>query len=138
MEDIEQEIIGDFEFIDDWQEKYQYIIDLGKKLELFPAEKKTEAYKIKGCQSSLWIVSREEGGRIYISGDSDSQIVKGLLAMLIRVLSGQKAEEIINAKLEFIDKIELSQYLALNRANGLAIMIRQIKLDALALKNRQT
>lgn len=136
IQEIEQEIVEEFELFDDWTDKYQYIIELGQKLEHFPDEKKTEQYKIKGCQSSVWVASHEADGKIYLNGDSDSTIVKGLVALLIRVLSGQTSEDILNAKLNFIDQIGLSQHLAQTRANGLASMVKQIKLDALAYKNK--
>ncbi len=136
ISEIEQEIVEEFELFDDWTDKYEYIIELGQKLPDFPLDKKTEDYKIKGCQSSVWVISSEENGRIHLQGDSDSSIVKGLVALLITVLSGQTPDDIVNAKLDFIEKIGLSQHLAQTRANGLASMIRQIKLDALALKNK--
>jgi cysteine desulfuration protein SufE len=133
---IEQEIVEEFDFFDDWTDKYEYIIERGQKLPPFPAEKKTDAYKIKGCQSNVWIISKEENGRIQLQGDSDSRIVKGLIALLIQVLSDQRPEAILQARLQFIDQIGLSSHLAQTRANGLSAMIKQIKLDALALKNK--
>jgi len=137
IEEIEKEIINEFSFFEDWTDKYQYIIELGQKLNDFPKEKMTDDYKIKGCMSSLWVVSELKDGRIYFTADSDSSIVKGLVSLLIRVLSGQTPEDIINAKLEFIDKIGLRKHLAQTRANGLASMIKQIKMDALAYKMKE-
>jgi cysteine desulfuration protein SufE len=136
IQEIEKEITEEFEFFDDWTDKYEYIIELGQKLPPFPEDKKTDAYKIKGCQSSVWIISKEENGHILLQGDSDSSIVKGLIALLIQVLSNQAPDAILQAKLEFIDQIGLSQHLAQTRANGLSAMVKQIKLDALALKNK--
>lgn len=136
IEEKEQELIEEFELFDDWTDKYEYIIELGQKLPVFPADKKTEEYKIKGCQSSVWVNSTVKDGKLFIEGDSDSTIVKGLVAMLIHVLSGQQPDDVLNAKLGFIDAIGLSQHLAPTRANGLASMVKQIKLDALALKNK--
>jgi cysteine desulfuration protein SufE len=136
ISEIEKEIVEEFEFFDDWTDKYEYIIERGQKLPPFPEEKKTEEYKIKGCQSSVWIISKEENGRIQLQGDSDSSIVKGLIALLIQVLSDQLPEAILQARLDFIEQIGLSQHLAQTRANGLSAMVKQIKLDALALKNK--
>ena len=137
IEEIEKEIVNDFSFFEDWTDKYQYIIELGQKLIDFPKEKMTDDYKIKGCMSSLWVASELKDGRIYFNAESDSSIVKGLVYLLIRVLSGQTPEDIINAKLEFIDKIGLRKHLAQTRANGLASMIKQLKLDALAYKIKE-
>ncbi|MFI5144345.1 MAG: SufE family protein [Ignavibacteria bacterium] len=137
IEEIEKEIVNDFSFFDDWTDKYQYIIELGQKLIDFPKEQMTDDYKIKGCMSSLWVASELKDGRIYFNAESDSSIVKGLVYLLIRVLSGQTPEDIINAKLEFIDKIGLRKHLAQTRANGLASMIKQVKMDALAYKIKE-
>ena len=100
----------------------------------FPKEKMTEGYRIKGCMSSVWVVPEFKDGKIYFKSDSDSIIVKGLIALLIRVLSGQTPEEIINARLDFIEKIGLKKHLAQQRTNGLSAMIKQIKMYALAYK----
>ena len=136
VEEIENEIVEEFSFFDDWMDKYQYIIDLGQKLTGYPADKLKDEYKIQGCQSSLWVVSEMKDGKVYFTADSDSTIVKGLIALLIRVLSEQSPDDIINAKLEFIDKIGLKKHLAQTRTNGLAAMIKQIKLYAMAYKMR--
>lgn len=134
INEIENEIADEFSFFSDWQDKYEYIIELGKKLRDFPEEKRTEEFKVKGCQSSVWLTAEKKDGSIIFKADSDSTIVKGLIALLLRVLSGQSPDEIVNAKLEFIDKIGLKQHLAQTRANGLAAMIKQIKMYALAFK----
>ena len=136
--EIESEIISEFELFDEWTEKYEYIIELGQKLPTLDARYKLEENKIKGCQSSVWLHSSEKEGKIYFEADSDSTFVKGEIGLLIRVLSGQKAQDIIDAQLGFIDQIGLRQHLALTRANGLASMIKQMKLYALAHQSRQT
>ena len=134
IEEIENEIIDEFSFFEDWTDKYQYLIELGQKLNGFPKEKMIEGYRIKGCMSSVWVVPEFKDGKIYFKSDSDSIIVKGLIALLIRVLSGQTPDDIIKAKLGFIDKIGLRKHLAQQRTNGLSAMIKQIKLYALAYK----
>jgi cysteine desulfuration protein SufE len=137
IEGSEKEIIDEFSFFEDWTDRYQYLIELGQKLNGFPKEKMVDDYKIRGCQSSLWVVPDMKEGKVYFTADSDSTIVKGLIALLIRVLSGQSPEDIINAKLEFIDKIGLRKHLAQTRTNGLSAMIKQIRLYALAYKMKE-
>jgi cysteine desulfuration protein SufE len=134
INEIEDEIADEFSFFSDWQDKYEYIIELGKKLKDFPEDKRTDDHKVKGCQSSVWLTASRDNGNIIFKADSDSTIVKGLIALLLRVLSGQSSDNIVNAKLEFIDKIGLKQHLAQTRANGLAAMIKQVKMYALAFK----
>jgi cysteine desulfuration protein SufE len=136
--EIENEIVEEFELFDDWADKYQYIIELGQKLSVLNEEYKTEENKIKGCQSSVWLNSYEKDGRIFFEADSDSTFVKGEIALLIRALSGQKPEDIVSTELSFIDKIGLRQHIAVTRANGLASMIKQMKLYALAFQNKLT
>lgn len=137
IEEIEKEIIEEFSFFPDWTDRYQYIIELGNKLKDFPKDKMTNDYKIKGCQSSVWLVTYYKDGRIIFNADSDSSIVKGLISLLIRVLSNQKPEHIVNAKLEFIDRIGLRQHLVQTRANGLAAMIKQMKMYALGYQLKE-
>ncbi|MBL7923655.1 MAG: SufE family protein [Bacteroidia bacterium] len=137
MQVIEQEIVEDFNLFEGWEEKYQYIIELGQKLPALDARYKTDAYKIKGCQSSVWLHGEEKEGRLYFSADSDSTFVKGEIALLMQVLSGQLAEDILNSRLDFIDAIGLRQHIAVTRANGLASMIKQMKTYALAAANIQ-
>jgi cysteine desulfuration protein SufE len=133
--DTEQEIIEEFElFGDEWEGKYEHLIDLGKSLPLIDAKYKTEDKTIKGCQSKVWLQSDYRDGKIYYTADSDAIITKGLVALIIRVLSGHSADEILGAKMEFIDRIGLKEHLSPTRANGLVSMIKQMKLDALALK----
>lgn len=134
--DIEKEIIEDFAFFDDWTEKYQYIIELGQKLPTLDQKYKTEDRKIKGCQSSVWLNAYEKDGRIWFEADSDSTFVKGEIALLIRVLSGQLPDAIVKSELSFIDAIGLRQHIAVTRANGLASMIKQMKLYALGFQSQ--
>ena len=131
---IEQEIIEEFELFDEWNDKYQYIIELGQKLPPLDEKYKTEEHKIKGCQSSVWLNAYERDGRLYFDADSDSTFVKGEIALLIRVLSGLPPEEILKSDLAFIDAIGLRQHIAVTRANGLANMIKQMKGYALGFQ----
>jgi len=127
INEIQDEIIEEFDLFDDWADKYEYIIDLGKKLKGLPAEKKTEDNIIKGCQSQVWLDARLEDGKVIFEADSEAIIVKGLVNMLIRVLSGHSPKEIRTAELYFIDKIAMSSHLAQTRSNGLASMVKQMK-----------
>lgn len=127
---IEEEIVDEFSLFDSWDEKYEYIIDMGKKLKPLDDVYKKEENKIKGCQSTVWMVSELKDGKVIYKAESDAVIVKGLVSMLIRVLSGHSPKEIIDAKLEFIDKIGMKQHLAQTRSNGLLSMVKQMKLDA--------
>ncbi|MBT8196746.1 MAG: SufE family protein [Bacteroidia bacterium] len=138
MQKIEAEIIEDFSWFDNWPDKYQYIIELGQKLDPLSDEYKTDEYKIKGCQSSVWIKPDVEENKIRFTADSDSVFVKGLVSLLVRVLSGQKAEDIAGTELKFIDDIGLMQHLAQTRANGLGAMIKQLKTYAVALQAAQS
>lgn len=132
INETQDEIIEEFELFDDWADKYEYIIDLGKKLEGMPEEQKTEDNIIKGCQSRVWLNARKEDEKLVFEADSEAIIVKGLVNMLIRVLSGHTPQEIYDADLYFIDKIGMSQHLAQTRSNGLASMVKQMKIYALA------
>ena len=135
--EIEQEIVEEFALFDSWDDKYEYIIDMGKKLKPLDDIYKKEETKIKGCQSTVWLVSDFKDGRVYYKAESDAVIVKGLVSMLIRVLSGHSPEEIINSKLEFIDQIGMKQHLAQTRSNGLLSMVKQMKLDATVYQAQQ-
>ena len=128
--DIEQELMDDFPMFETWEEKYEYLIDLGKKLSPLDPSFKTDDYKIKGCQSSVWIHSSYKDGLVYFEGDSDAVIVKGLVSLMIMVLNGQAPKDIVDAPLAFIDSIGLSSHLAQTRSNGLRAMIKQMKLEA--------
>jgi cysteine desulfuration protein SufE len=130
IQEISEALVEDFSLFDNWEEKYEYLIDLGKKLPPMGADLKTEDRKIKGCQSTVWLYSEYKDGIIYFQADSEAMIVKGLVSMLVRVLSGQKPEDIVATPLDFIEKIGLQSHLAQTRANGLNAMIRQMKLDA--------
>ena len=134
--EIENEIVDDFALFDTWEEKYQYIIEIGQKLKPLPAEFKVDENKIKGCQSSVWLTANENNGIIEFFADSDSVFVKGEIALLMEVLSGQPAEAIVNAELGFIDQIGLRSHMAQTRANGLAAMIKQMKLYAVGFQHK--
>ena len=134
IKEIEQEIIEEFSLFDSWDDRYEYIIDLGKKLPALEEQYKKDENKVRGCQSSVWLVADYGDGRIYYKADSDAVIVKGLISMLIRVLSGQEADDIINAKLDFIKEIGMMNHLAQTRSNGLLAMVKQMKNYALAYK----
>lgn len=137
IQETEDEIVDEFSLFDSWEDKYEYIIDLGKKLQPVEPEFKKEENKIKGCQSQVWLVAKNDDGRIFFKADSDAVIVKGLVSMLIRVLSGHKPDEIINAKLDFINKIGMTTHLAQTRSNGLLSMVKQMKNYALAYKLKE-
>jgi cysteine desulfuration protein SufE len=137
INEIQEDIIADFELFDDWEGKYEYIIDLGKKLAPMSDEDKTEDNIIKGCQSVVWLHARSENGIIYFDADSQAIIVKGLVSMLTEVLSGHSPEEILNADLYFIEKVGLAGHLAQTRSNGLASMVKQMKMYALAYTSQE-
>jgi cysteine desulfuration protein SufE len=137
IEQIEQEIIEEFSLFENWDDKYEYIIDLGKKLPPLEEQYKQEENKVRGCQSTVWLVADYRNGRIFYKADSDAIIVKGLISMLIRVLSGQTPEAIITARLDFIKEIGMMNHLAQTRSNGLLAMVKQMKNYALAFKIKQ-
>lgn len=135
IHEIETEIIEEFElFGDDWEGKYEHLIELGKSLPKIKEDYKSDDRLIKGCQSRVWLHSEKQNDEIVFTADSDAIITKGMVALMVRVLSHQKPEEIINANLDFINTIGLTEHLSPTRANGLVAMIKQMKLDALALK----
>jgi cysteine desulfuration protein SufE len=136
--EIEKEIVEEFSLFDSWDDKYEYIIDLGKKLPPLDAQHKNDDNKVKGCQSSVWLAADFNDGRIYYKADSDAVIVKGLISMLIRVLSGQSPEDIVNARLEFIKEIGMVGHLAQTRSNGLMAMVKGMKNYALAYKIKES
>ncbi len=134
ISEIEQEITEEFElFGDDWEQKYEHLIELGKSLPIISAENKTDNKLIKGCQSRVWMHSELKDGKIIFTADSDAIITKGMVALMVRVLSNQKPQDVVSADLSFIDKIGLKDHLSPTRANGLVSMIKQMKLDALVL-----
>lgn len=130
----EEEIIEAFSWFDTWEEKYEYIIELGKKLPVLDQQFKVEENIIKGCQSTVWLIAEYKDGKVYYKADSDAIIVKGLVSMLIQVLSENDPDEILNAKLDFIKEIGMMTHLAQTRSNGLVAMVKQIKNYALAYK----
>ncbi len=131
IKDIQEEIIEEFSFFGDWMEKYEHIIELGKSLPLIKPELKSEDKLIKGCQSQVWLHSELKEGKVVYTADSDAIITKGLIALMVRVLSNHKPEEIMNADLYFIDKINLKEHLSPTRSNGLLSMVKQMKMDAI-------
>lgn len=131
--DIQNEIISEFNFFPDWTEKYEYLIELGKKLPLINDQYKDEEHLIKGCQSRVWLHAENKDGLVLYTADSDAIITKGIIALLLRVLSGQTPQAILEEDLFFIDQIGLTNHLSPTRANGLLSMVKQIKMDAMAL-----
>ena len=132
IEEIQLELIEEFSMFDDWQERYQYMIDLGKSLPLIDEKHKTDDKLIKGCQSKVWLHSELKNDRIIFTADSDAIITKGIVAILTRVFSNQKPADILKADTAFIDQIGLKEHLSPTRANGLVSMIKQMKLYAVA------
>lgn len=135
-EDIQKEIVDEFEGFTDWIEKYNYIIELGKSLSPFKDEYRTKEYLIEGCQSQVWLSAEYVDGKVFFYADSDALITKGIISLLIRIFSGHTPQEILNTELWFADKIGLTSHLSLTRSNGLASMIKQIKMYALAFKTK--
>lgn len=134
IEKIEDQIVEEFSLFDDWMDKYEYIIELGKNLPLIDEEYKTPDYLVKGCQSQVWLNAELKDGKVIYKADSDAIITKGLIALLIRVMSDQKPEDIGKAKLEFLNKIGMKEHLSPNRANGLLSMIDYMKKFASTYK----
>jgi cysteine desulfuration protein SufE len=134
IQETENEIVEEFSLLDSWDDKYEYIIDLGKKLPELDPQYKVDDNRVRGCQSTVWLVADYNDGRIFYKAESDAVIVKGLISLLIRVLSGHRPEEIMDAKLDFIQRIGLSTHLAQTRSNGLLAMVKQMKHFALAYK----
>jgi cysteine desulfuration protein SufE len=132
----EENIISEFSMFDDWMDKYNYIIELGKSLPLIDPQYKTQQYVISGCQSKVWLHAKLEDGRIIYTADSDAIITKGIINILIRVLSGHTPAEVLEADMSFIDVIGLKEHLSPTRSNGLTSMIKQMKLYALAFKTK--
>lgn len=133
IKEIETEIIEEFSLYDDWMEKYEYIIELGKDLPLISEENKIDDNLIKGCQSRVWLSATKNDGVVEFRADSDAIITKGIISLLIRVLSNQTPQNIVNAELNFINEIGLSSHLSPSRSNGLVSMVKQMKTYALAL-----
>ena len=136
IKEIQEEIIDEFLMFDDWMQKYEYMIDLGKSLPQIEQAKKTDDRLIKGCQSKVWLDAEYKDKKVVYTADSDAIITKGIIAILLRVFSNQTPQAILEADTDFIDKIGLKEHLSPTRANGLASMIKQIKLSALAFKSK--
>ncbi|MFQ3336630.1 MAG: cysteine desulfuration protein SufE [Urechidicola sp.] len=134
ISEIENEIIEEFSMFDDWMEKYEHIIELGKDLPIINQEHKLEVNLIKGCQSRVWLNAEVKNREISYTADSDAIITKGIIALLVRVLNNQDAKEIVGAKLAFIDEIGLKEHLSPTRSNGLVSMIKQMKVYALLMQ----
>ena len=138
IEEIQEEIIDEFSGFDDWMDKYQLLIDLGGEQEPLPEKYKTESNLIDGCQSRVWLqADLTEEGLVHFQAESDALIVKGIVALLIRVLSDHKPDEILSADLHFIEEIGLKEHLSPTRSNGLVAMLKQMKLYAMAFKAKQ-
>ena len=132
IQEIQYEIVDEFSMFDDWMQRYEYIIDLGKSLPLIDEQYKTEDNIINGCQSKVWVHAEQNGDKVVFTADSDAILTKGIIAILIRAFSNQKAADILEANTDFIDKIGLKEHLSPTRANGLVSMIKKIKMYALA------
>ena len=132
IKNIQEEIVEEFSMFDDWMQRYEYIIDLGKNLPLIQEEFKTDDNLIKGCQSKVWLKGEQNEDKIVFTADSDAILTKGIIAILIRTFSNQTATDILNADMDFIDEIGLKEHLSPTRANGLVSMIKNIKMYALA------
>ncbi len=137
IEEIEEGIIEEFALFDDWMDKYEHIISLGKELPLIEESLKTEDLLIKGCQSRVWLHAKLQDGKVIFTADSDAIITKGIINLLISVLSNEEPDVIVNADLSFIDQIGLKEHLSPTRSNGLVSMVKQMKLYALAFKTQQ-
>ena len=137
INDAQDEIIGEFSVFDEWLDKYEYLIELSGSLPAIGEEHRNEQFLIRGCQSRVWVDAELRDGKIYFTADSDAIITKGIIALLIRVLSGRTPQEIVDSDLYFIDRIGLRENLSPTRANGLLAMIKQMKLYALAYQNKR-
>ena len=138
MKETEEELIQEFEMFDDWMDKYNYIIELGKELPMIDPQYKTEEYLISGCQSQVWLHPEMKDDKLFFTAASDAIITKGIVNLLIRVLSGHTPQEILDNDLSYLDVIGLKNHLSPTRSNGLASMIKQIKLYALACSAKQS
>lgn len=136
IEEIQEEIVSEFAMFDDWMQRYEYMIELGKSLPKIEAHYKTDEHLIKGCQSKVWVHADLEDGKVVFTADSDAIITKGIIAILIRAFSNQKPSDILAAKTDFIDEIGLKEHLSPTRANGLVSMIKQLKMYALAYETQ--
>lgn len=133
---IQEEIVDEFAFFDDWMQRYEHMISLGKSMPLIDEANKTDEYLIKGCQSKVWVYPELKDGKVIYTADSDAIITKGIVALLLRVFSNQTPEDILQADTKFIDEIGLKEHLSPTRANGLVSMIKQLKMYALAYQSQ--
>lgn len=136
IKEIQEEIVDEFSMFDDWMQRYEYMIELGKSLPMIDESYKTKDNLIKGCQSQVWVKADYKDGKIIFTSDSDAIITKGIIAILIRVFSNQTPEAIMKAETSFLDEIGLKDHLSPTRANGLVSMIKQLKMYAIAYSNR--
>lgn len=134
LKEKQDEIVEEFSFLDDWEQKYEYIIDLGKELKGLPEDKKIEANLIKGCQSQVWIDAEYKDGKLFFNADSDGILPKGIVSLLVSIYSGNSTQEILDSDFDFISKIGLQEFLSPSRANGLMAMTKQIKFYAVAFQ----
>ncbi len=137
IQEIQDEIVEEFASFDEWMDKYAYLIELGNDLEPFDDQYRLDQNLLDGCQSKVWLHAWEEDGKVYYMGDSDAIIVKGIVALMIRALSGQKPDDILNNELSFVDEVGLKEHLSPTRSNGLVAMIKQMRLFALAFKAKK-
>lgn len=137
ISEIQEDIIEEFSIFDDWMDKYGFLIELGNELSPIDEQKKVDQNLIKGCQSRVWIDAKFEDGRIFFDADSDAVIVKGIVALLLKVYSGQKPADILSNEPTFVEAIGLNKHLSPTRSNGLVSMIKQMKLYALAFQSKQ-
>jgi cysteine desulfuration protein SufE len=136
IKEIQDEIVDEFSMFDDWMQRYEYIIELGKSLPLIEEQYKTEDNIIQGCQSKVWVHAELQGDKVVFTADSDAILTKGIIAILIRTFSNQKASDILEANTDFIDEIGLKEHLSPTRANGLVSMIKKLKMYALAFSTK--
>ncbi len=136
ISELQEQVVSEFSLFDDWMDKYNYLIEMGRSIPVIDEKYKTDQYVITGCQSKVWLHADYRDGKIFFSADSDAIITKGIVNLLIRVLSGHTPDEILDADMDFIEKIGLREHLSPTRSNGLTSMIKQMKLYALAFKTK--
>ena len=136
INETQERIVKEFELLADWQERYKYIIKLGSKLDPLPDKDRTDDNLVKGCQSQVWLTAEFKDGKVIFKADSDAAITKGLVALMVRFYSERKPDVILNTRPEFIDRIGMAQHLSPTRANGLASMVKQMKIYAMALQSK--
>ncbi len=136
ISELQEQVVSEFSLFDDWMDKYNYLIEMGRTIPVIDENYKTDQYVITGCQSKVWLHAETKDGKIFFSADSDAIITKGIVNLLIRVLSGHTPEEILNANMDFIEKVGLREHLSPTRSNGLTSMVKQMKLYALAFKTK--